>query len=205
MRDRILELASAGPDDAVIDVGTGTGLLALELAPSVRDVQAIDISPAMTAYLRSRLDETGIENVTPLTASAVDLPVPDESATIVVSNYVYHHLKDADKDRGLAEVFRVLEPGGRIVIGDMMFRPQLGDARGRQVIVAKVIAFLRKGPAGVLRLLKNLMRFATGNWEQPADARWWEQALVRAGFEEINVQPLEHEGGIVSARRPLRS
>lgn len=205
MRDRIMARARPRPTDAVLDVGAGTGLLALGLAPSVQDVHAIDISPAMTAYLRSRVVDAGLDNVTTATATAIDLPVPDESTTVVVSNYVYHHLNDADKERGLAEAFRVLKPGGRIVIGDMMFRPQLSDARGRQVIAAKVIAFLKKGPAGVLRLIKNLLRYAMGNWEQPADSAWWEQALARAGFEKIEVQQLEHEGGIVSARRPLRS
>jgi ubiquinone/menaquinone biosynthesis C-methylase UbiE len=205
MRDRIVARVRPQPADAVLDVGAGTGLLALGLAPAVKDVRAIDISPAMTSYLRSRVADAGLDNVTPTTATAIDLPAPDESTTVVVSNYVYHHLSDADKERGLAEAFRVLKPGGRIVIGDMMFRPQLGDPRGRRVIAAKVTALLKKGPAGVLRLLKNVLRYVTGNWEQPADSLWWEHALARAGFEAIEVQPLDHEGGIISARRPLRS
>jgi ubiquinone/menaquinone biosynthesis C-methylase UbiE len=203
MRQRIVARARLKPADAVVDVGAGTGLLALGLAPSVRDVRAIDVSPAMTAYLRERAADLGLNNVTSTTATALDLPFGDRSATVVVSNYVYHHLNDADKERGLAEAFRVLKPGGRIVIGDMMFRPQLGDQRSRRVIGAKVKAFLKKGPAGIVRLLKNLVRFVAGRWEQPADPDWWRGALERAGFERVEVEPLEHEGGIVSARRPL--
>jgi ubiquinone/menaquinone biosynthesis C-methylase UbiE len=152
--------------------------------------------------LRSRAAQLGLDNVEPITATAIDLPMPDCSATAVVSNYVYHHLNDADKERGLAEAYRVLAPGGRIVIGDMMFRPQLTDGRSRRVIAAKVTAFLKKGLPGVIRLLKNVVRYLTGNWEQPADPDWWRQALERTGFVEVDVQPLEHEGGIVSARRP---
>jgi ubiquinone/menaquinone biosynthesis C-methylase UbiE len=129
--------------------------------------------------------------------------MPDHSATVVVSNYVYHHLSDGDKERGLAEAYRVLQPGGRIVIGDMMFRPQLTDSRSRRVIGAKVKAFLKKGLPGLLRLLKNVLRYVTGTWEQPADAAWWQHALERAGFVDIDVQPLDHEGGIISARRPI--
>lgn len=205
MRQRILARARPRRGDAVVDVGAGTGLLALGIAPAVDNVRAIDVSPAMTDYLRSAAAQLSLDNVKPTTATAIDLPMPDASATVVVSNYVYHHLSDADKQRGLAEAYRVLRPGGRIVIGDMMFRPQLTDSRGREVIRAKVAAFLKKGLPGLIRLLKNLLRYVTGNWEQPADPEWWRQALQRAGFVEIDVQPLEHEGGLVSARRPLRS
>lgn len=180
-------------------------MLALGIAPAVSDVRAVDISPAMTDFLRKRAAQLGLDNVEPVTATAVDLPMPDCSATIVVSNYAYHHLNDADKQRGLHEAYRVLCPGGRIVIGDMMFRPQLADSRSREVIRSKVKAFLRKGLPGLIRLLKNVLRYVTGTWEQPADPEWWRQALEHAGFVWIDVEPLEHEGGIVSARRPLRS
>ena len=203
LRSRIMARARPGRADAVVDIGAGTGLLALGMAPAVRDVRAVDISPEMTAYLRGRADRLGLDNVEPITATAIDLPMGDCSATVVVSNYVYHHLSDADKERGLSEAYRVLRPGGRIVIGDMMFRPQLTDSRSRRVITAKVRAFLSKGIPGLVRLLKNVLRYATGNWEQPADPEWWRAALERVGFIEIEVQPLEHEGGIVSARRPL--
>ena len=205
LRNRIMARARPTRSDAVVDVGAGTGLLALGLAPSVKDVRAVDISPAMTAHLRQRAAKLGLENVETITATAIDLPIPDQSATVVVSNYVYHHLGDGDKEQGLAEAYRVLRPGGRIVIGDMMFRAALTDARSRRVIGAKVKAFLRKGLPGLIRLLKNALRYVTGNWEEPADPEWWRKALVRAGFDEIEVQPLDHEGGIVSARRPVRS
>jgi ubiquinone/menaquinone biosynthesis C-methylase UbiE len=202
LRSRILARLRPRQSDAVVDIGAGTGLLALGIAPAVDDVRAVDISPEMTEYLRRRAEQLGLDNVEPITATAIDLPMPDCSATAVVSNYVYHHLKDADKQRGLAEAYRVLRPGGRIVIGDMMFRPQLTDGRSRRVIAAKVRGFLKKGLPGVIRLLKNVARYLTGNWEQPADPDWWRAALERTGFVEIDVQPLEHEGGIVSARRP---
>ena len=202
LRSRIVARARPTLTDAVVDIGAGTGLLALGIAPAVRDVTAIDISPAMTSFLRGRAEDLGLDNVEPITATAIDLPLADRSATVIVSNYVYHHLSDADKQRGLAEAFRVLKPGGRIVIGDMMFRPELGDRRSRRVIASKVKGFLKKGPAGFVRLLKNLLRYALGKWEQPADPEWWRRALRRAGFVEVELQPLEHEGGIVSALRP---
>jgi ubiquinone/menaquinone biosynthesis C-methylase UbiE len=202
MRDRILARARLTDRDRVVDVGAGTGLLALGIAAVVSDVRAVDISPAMTDYLRRQAALLGLENLEPITASAIDLPMPDGSATVVVSNYVYHHLSDADKQNGIAEAFRVLRPGGRIVVGDMMFRPVISDQRSRRIIGAKLRSLLRRGPAGIVRLIKNLLRYVTGNWEQPADPEWWREALVRAGFEQVEVQPLEHEGGIVSAVKP---
>jgi hypothetical protein len=63
---------------------------------------------------------------------------------------------------------------------------------------------LRKGPAGVLRLAKNGLRLACGRWERPARADWWRRALSEAGFVDVDVTLLTHEGGIAQARRPLR-
>src|SRR5579862_256747 len=202
MRDLILARARLTRRDRVVDVGAGTGLLALGIAPRVSEVHAVDISPAMTSYLQREAGQLGLENLEPVTASAIDLPLPDASATVVVSNYVYHHLSDEDKRNGIAEAYRVLRPGGRLVIGDMMFRPVLANPRSRRIIASKVRSLLRRGPAGVIRLIKNLLRDVTGGWEQPADPQWWRDALVAAGFSQVEVEPLEHEGGIVSAVKP---
>jgi SAM-dependent methyltransferase len=205
IRDRIVALAKPGPDVVVVDVGAGTGLLSLALAPWVRTVWAVDISPAMSDYLRVKAASGGLSNVTGVTATAVSLPLVDGAASLVVSNYCYHHLRDDDKERALAEAFRVLRPGGRIAIGDMMFIVQLGDRRSRRVILSKIRTMMRRGPGGLWRVLKNAARLLTGRWEQPATADWWQDALRRAGFRDVELQVLEHEGGIAVARRPAGS
>lgn len=205
LRDQIVRLAQPKPDDVVVDVGAGTGLLTLALAPRVAEVHAVDISPAMLEYLAMKATGAHLENVETVPANALSLPLADVSASLVVSNYCYHHLSDEDKERGILEVFRVLRPGGRVVIGDMMFRVQVADSRSRKVIVSKVRTLLRRGPAGGLRLLKNVLRLLFGRWEQPADAAWWRRALERAGYTDIRIRLLEHEGGIITARRSAPS
>jgi ubiquinone/menaquinone biosynthesis C-methylase UbiE len=202
LRDRIISLARPQDDDMVVDVGAGTGLLTLAIAPTVSKVWAIDISPAMLEYLGTKAESGELENVTTTTATAASLPLMDKSVTLVVSNYCYHHLSDDDKQRAVAEAFRVLAPGGRLVISDMMFRMQVTDERSRRVILSKVKAILKRGPAGALRVLKNALRLLTRRWEHPADARWWQKTLKQAGFEQVRMELLEHEGGIVTARRP---
>jgi len=203
LRDQIIARAAPHTEDEAVDIGSGTGLLTLALAERVKHVWALDIAPPMCEYLRVKAASAGLQNVQATVASAISLPLVDESSDLVVSNYCFHHLKDRDKRQALSEAQRVLRSGGRLVFGDMMFRPGLGDARDRQVTSGKVRAMLSKGPAGVLRLAKNGARFAAASWEKPARAGWWEEALRDAGFCEVEVETLAHEGGVASARKPL--
>lgn len=185
-----------------MDVGSGTGLLTLALAPRVESVWAIDISPAMAEYLRVKASSAGFTNVSPAVASAVSLPLVDNAVDLVVSNYCYHHLSDEDKQRAVAEAFRILRPGGRLAFGDMMFRIGGRDARDRQVVAAKVRTMARKGVPGLVRIAKNGLRVASRRGENPAPRDWWQEELIRAGFVDVRVEALEHEGGIAFARRP---
>ena len=202
LRDRIVGLAAPRAGETAVDIGSGTGLLALDLARRGVYVWAVDISPSMCDYLRAKAGSAALSDVQAVVGSAVSLPLVDACADIVVSNYCFHHLSDADKQRALAEAHRVLRPGGRFVFGDMMFRLTLSRSRDRHVLRSKVRSLSRKGPRGMLRLLKNALRILGRRWEQPADARWWRNAIVRVGFVDVCVDELHHEGGLASARRP---
>ncbi len=202
LRAEIITLACLQPRDRMLDIGAGTGLLTLAAAGKVARVTALDISPAMCRHLEDKLERRSIDNVDVLAGSAVELPLADGSVDVILSNYCFHHLRDMDKRRALSEAVRVLRPGGRFVAGDMMFQVALGQARDRAAMARFAGRMLRRGPAGMVRLLKNAIRFASGRGEHPAGVGWWRMALEEAGFSEVVVRALEHEGGIATARRP---
>lgn len=201
LRERILTLADARPGQTVLDVGAGTGLLTLPLLEQASEVWAIDIAPSMCDYLRTKAASGGFENLTVATASADSLPLVDGCMDLVLSNYCLHHLDETGKRAALAEAHRVLRPGGRLVFGDMMFSLSVADPRDRAIVTQKVRSMLRKGPSGAVRLARNGIRIAGRRWEHPAPAEWWRAELSAAGFTDVNVQVLSHEGGIASATR----
>lgn len=202
LRSQILERANPSADDRALDVGAGTGLLALALAPRCHAVWAIDVAPAMVEHLRVVVAGQGIGNVYPLVASAATLPLEDCSVDLVVSNYCFHHLDEGEKRLAVSEVLRVLRPGGRFVFGDMMFGWSPGIERNREIVWSKVRAMARRGPAGYARILSNVARMLTGRGERPAPPDWWRAALLEAGFDGIEIDLLPHEGGIASAAKP---
>ena len=201
LRDRIIEQAEPTADDCVVDLGAGTGLVSLTIAPRVNEVAAVDISARMLERLDATAAADGVSNVRTLEADLRVLPLEDEWATLVVSNYAFHHLDDAGKELALSEARRVLRPGGRLVVCDMMFSLSL-ESRDRRVIWEKVWAMLKRGPAGVVRILKNAGRVVAGRWEQPARPEIWVEMLEARGFVDVKVELLQHEAAIATARRP---
>lgn len=201
IRDRIVELAEPRADDRVIDLGAGTGLLSLALAPRVRELVAVDISERMLERLDDAAVADGIHNVELVAGDLRRLPLEDESATLVVSNYAFHHLDDSGKELALAEARRILRPGGRLVVCDMMFSLSL-EPRDRRLVIDKIVALAKRGPAGVVRILRNAVRVLAGRWEQPATPQTWERMLEARGFEDVRIELLEQEAAVAVARRP---
>ena len=201
LRDQVLELARLSRHDTVLDVGAGAGLLTIAAAPHVRHVYALDASESMYQHLQGKLRRIGMRNAEALLGDATQLPLADGSVDAVVSNYCFHHLDDDEKAQALAETMRVLRPGGRFVFADMMFRVGVAQHRDRAVLLRFTRQMLARGPAGMLRLLRNVGRVLSGRGEQPASVEWWREALHRAEFVEVSVTALDHEGGVAHARK----
>jgi hypothetical protein len=87
------------------------------------------------------------------------------------------------------------------VICDMMFSLSL-EPRDRRLVWEKVTGLLKRGPAGLVRLVRNALRILLGRWEQPARPETWEEMLVARGFEHVRIELLEHEAAVAVACRP---
>lgn len=201
LASRALELAAPRAHEVVVDLGAGTGLLSLPAAGRAAAVYAVDYCEPMLERLLERARADGLENVHTVVADMREVPLEDESASVVVSSYAFHHLPDQGKELALAEARRILRPGGRLVVCDMMFSLSLAR-RDRRIVANKIVGIARKGPAGIMRLARNAGRLATGRWEHPVTPERWRDMLEGRYFVDIEVVPAESEAGIAFARRP---
>jgi len=116
---RLVTTIAPKPGDAVVDLGCGTGTLASMVKSTCPEatVIGIDPDPAMLGRARAKAAE-GHLDIRFEQAFADALPLDSGSATAVVSSLVFHHLEQPTKRAAFAETYRVLRPGGRIVIAD---------------------------------------------------------------------------------------
>ena len=121
-------LALVDPDWLIADLGCGTGPLTATLAPFVQRVIAVDASAAMLAAARRRLD--GLSNVEIRQGELEALPIEPGQVDAAVMSLVLHYI--AEPQKALGEAARVLRPGGRLIVVDMMphdreeYRQQMG-------------------------------------------------------------------------------
>jgi arsenite methyltransferase len=125
-------LGPLNPGDAVLDLGCGVGvdsLVAARLVEPGGRVVGIDVTPAMIAQARAHQARLGLTNVSFQVADAEALPFPASHFDAVISNGVFN--LTLNKAQALAEVHRVLKPGGRLLLADMVLvaalPPELGD------------------------------------------------------------------------------
>ena len=160
-------LAELKPGEVVLDLGSGGGidvLLSARRVGPTGKAYGLDMTDEMLALARENQQKAGVTNVEFLKGEIEHIPLPDNSVDVVISNCVIN--LSADKDRVLAEAFRVLKPGGRFAVSDVV-------VRGEDV------------PAAVRQSLELWVGCIAGALAE----REYGDKLARAGFENVDVEP----------------
>jgi SAM-dependent methyltransferase len=159
-------LAELKPGEIVLDLGSGGGIDVLLSARRVSPggkAYGLDMTEEMLALARENQKKSGVENVEFLRGEIEQIPLPDQSVDVIISNCVIN--LSADKDRVLREAFRVLKPGGRFAVSDVVTR---GDI-----------------PA---EIRKNVLLWV-GCVAGALDEGEYRAKLAAAGFEAIGIEP----------------
>jgi len=159
-------LAQLKPGEIVLDLGSGGGIDVLLSAKRVSPggkAYGLDMTDDMLALARENQKKAGVENVEFLKGTIENIPLPDSSVDVIISNCVIN--LSGDKDRVMREALRVLKPGGRLAVSDVVIRGEVpAEVRKSMELWVGCIAGA---------LLENEYR----------------QKLQSAGFDSIDVEP----------------
>ena len=159
-------LAELKPGEIVLDLGSGGGidvlLSARRVAPTGK-AYGLDMTDEMLALARENQRKAEVENVEFLKGEIENIPMPDNSVDVIISNCVIN--LSGDKDRVLKEAFRVLKPGGRLAVSDVVTKGEVPEVVRRDMLLWVGCI------AGALQ-------------DTEYDAK-----LAKAGFENINIEP----------------
>jgi len=159
-------LAQLNPGETVLDLGSGGGidvLLSAKRVGATGQAYGLDMTDEMLALANENKRKSGIENVEFLKGEIEHIPLPDNSVDVIISNCVIN--LSADKDRVLREAFRVLKPGGRFAVSDVVTR---GDI-----------------PAEIRKSVLLWVDCVAGTMEETE----YRNKLSAAGFEQIDLEP----------------
>lgn len=159
-------LAELNPGETVLDLGSGGGIDVLLSARRVGlggKVFGIDMSDEMLALARHNQRKAGIENAEFLKGEIEDIPLPDGIVDVIISNCVIN--LSVNKDRALGEAFRVLKPGGRLAVSDIVIRGPM--------------------PEDIRRSVELWMGCVAGALEETE----YRAKLKNAGFIDVSIEP----------------
>lgn len=159
-------LAQLNPGDVVLDLGSGGGIDVLLSAKRVGPegkAYGLDMTDEMLALARENQAKSGIANVEFLKGEIEHIPLPDNSVDVIISNCVIN--LSADKDRVLQEAFRVLKPGGRFNVSDVVTRGNVPDE------------------------IRQHMLLWVGCLAGALEERDYTAKLTSAGFESVDIEP----------------
>ena len=159
-------LAELKPGETVLDLGSGGGidvLLSARRVGPTGKAYGLDMTDEMLALARENQRKAGAQNVEFLKGEIENIPLPDNSVDVIISNCVIN--LSGDKDRVLAEAFRVLRPGGRFAVSDVVVRGEV--------------------PAAIRRSVELWIGCIAGALEESE----YRAKLSGAGFEQVEVEP----------------
>ena len=159
-------LASLNPGEVVLDLGSGGGidvLLSAKRVGPTGKAYGLDMTDEMLALARENQKTAGVENVEFLKGEIETIPLPDNTVDVIISNCVIN--LSADKDKVLREAFRVLKPGGRFAVSDVVTRGEVPPEVRRDMLlwVGCIAGALDEGD--------------------------YKAKLAAAGFEAIDIEP----------------
>lgn len=159
-------LAALNPGETVLDLGSGGGidvLLSARRVGPAGKAYGLDMTDDMLALARENQKKAGVSNVEFLKGEIEQIPLPDNSVDVIISNCVIN--LSADKDRVLREAFRVLKPGGRFAVSDVVVRGEVPEeVRQHMLLWVGCIAGALKDSDYIAK-------------------------LARAGFDAIDIEP----------------
>ena len=159
-------LAQIAPGETVLDLGSGGGidvLLSARRVGPTGKVYGLDMTDEMLHLARANQAKAGVTNVEFLKGDIEHIPLPDNSVDLIISNCVIN--LSPDKDRVLAEAFRVLKPGGRLAVSDIVVRGEI--------------------PHEIQRSIELWAGCVAGALEE----KDYTAKLERAGFERVSIEP----------------
>ncbi|MGH7808176.1 MAG: arsenite methyltransferase [Thermodesulfobacteriota bacterium] len=160
------DLAQLKPGETVLDLGSGGGidvLLSAKRVGPTGKVYGLDMTDEMLELARENQRKAGIDNAEFLKGEIENIPLPENSVDVIISNCVIN--LSADKDRVLTEAFRVLKPGGRLAVSDVVVRGEM--------------------PNELHRSVELWVGCVAGALEETE----YQSKLEKAGFIEINMEP----------------
>jgi ubiquinone/menaquinone biosynthesis C-methylase UbiE len=129
----LIELSEVSRDDTVLDVACGPGMVACEFAGYAGHVTGMDITPAMIEQAEKRQRDQNLVNLTWAVGEAVPLPYADNSFSLVITRYSFHHLLAPEK--ALSEMIRVCRPSGRVMVADVAVESAKSESYDRLEIM----------------------------------------------------------------------
>ena len=207
-------LEQLSPGEIVLDLGSGGGidvlLSARRVAPNGK-AYGLDMTDEMLALARENQRKAGVANAEFLKGEIENIPLPENSVDVIISNCVIN--LSADKDRVLREAFRVLRPGGRFAVSDVVVRGAVRDKVPDEI--RRSVELWIGCVAGALQESEYRAKLAAAGFERieieptrvytVADAR---QFLDAAGIDANAIAPLvdgKFASAFIRAKKPLRS